>query len=529
MIRQRRIRNVSTWAIILAVVLQLVFTGVSLSKAEGIPMNTADIKPGDEIVFGRYMQSVVQDDMTPVEWVVLERNRDRITVISKKILELRAFHDKQGGILWAKSALRKWLNSEFLNTAFSQDEQKAIVSSDRKSFVLETNKTASSNEKVFLLNAVEARKYFGDPVEKNEEPSDYEYIDQTKGYRKAEVTVYSNRDYSDHIPMGNDKNEKEWWLRDSYLSPIFGSTVPPSYSVFQIRKTVATDIKGVRPALIIDLRKIKDGMLEWNNPVPDPKEAPYTEVNSSITTVPLAIDLDMKGNLFFSKYDVTLSIDQEHIADIPHGRSLTKKISVKPGRHTLIFAKSDTQDIVSEMPVDIQEYSYLVGSFSVDKDSIDISGITCISRYNLRDAEKGNAVREYDRIASGIQSEYTRAYHYRTGGRVKTEQYFLLSENTNKALYFEIPKYIYDDNPATYEPGTYTENKQDHSLSLTLLSGNIVTFSTEYLPDHETDIKEVCEIYISHMYPDIYDAYQMAIVSIIEDQNDDLLDLYEKF
>ena len=82
---------------------------------------------GDIIVFGSYEQdNHLSNGGEDIEWYVLDRDGDSYLLLSKYILDAHCFHDKDVEISWEKCNVRKWLNDDFLNIAFSISDQKKI-------------------------------------------------------------------------------------------------------------------------------------------------------------------------------------------------------------------------------------------------------------------------------------------------------------------------------------------------------------------------------------------------------------------
>ncbi len=81
---------------------------------------------GDEIAFGRYPQEKSQKPI-PIKWIVLGIDGDRMLVISKACLAIRPYHEIRKKVSWTKCDLRKWLNVDFLQAAFTDQEQKLIA------------------------------------------------------------------------------------------------------------------------------------------------------------------------------------------------------------------------------------------------------------------------------------------------------------------------------------------------------------------------------------------------------------------
>ena len=79
-------------------------------------------------------------------------------------------------VSWEDSSLRQWLNGEFLNLAFSEEEQNSIVT---KSVFAEDNRefgTEAGNDTqdpVFLLSISEVEKYFHSDPDRMCAPTSY--------------------------------------------------------------------------------------------------------------------------------------------------------------------------------------------------------------------------------------------------------------------------------------------------------------------------------------------------------------------
>lgn len=103
-------------------------------KADGIERHL--------ITFGTYP---FYEDGTrrAVEWLVLDEDDDKMLIVSYRGLDAKAFNvDETDGNDFKSSSLAKWLATDFVKIAFSDDETRRI-------------------EKIpFLLNAAEVEKYF---------------------------------------------------------------------------------------------------------------------------------------------------------------------------------------------------------------------------------------------------------------------------------------------------------------------------------------------------------------------------------
>ncbi len=121
-----------------------------------------------------------------ISWKVLDVKDDKMLLISEKILEWKYFDDESEDVTWHNSSLRKWLNNEFYNEAFSEDEQKRILSTNienpysllPKSTSVIGGKTEATTDKIFLLSEAEIEEYFKNSEERCADLTDKSYETQ---------------------------------------------------------------------------------------------------------------------------------------------------------------------------------------------------------------------------------------------------------------------------------------------------------------------------------------------------------------
>lgn len=83
---------------------------------------------GAIVIFGHYEQDGnPENGQEPIEWIVLEAEDGKSLLLSKYVLDSVQYHQKDMDITWEECSLRAWLNSTFLNEAFSETEQAAII------------------------------------------------------------------------------------------------------------------------------------------------------------------------------------------------------------------------------------------------------------------------------------------------------------------------------------------------------------------------------------------------------------------
>ncbi len=105
-----------------------------------------------------------------------ETELNRIMIISRHALDCKTCNMTLAAVTWETCSLRKWLNNDFLNAAFSMDEQKMIrtvtVSADNNP-IYSVNPGNDTADKTFLLSIQEANKYFSSDKERKCSPTEY--------------------------------------------------------------------------------------------------------------------------------------------------------------------------------------------------------------------------------------------------------------------------------------------------------------------------------------------------------------------
>ena len=107
----------------LVLILTLLWTATILVHAEDL----APVQTGDYLVFGRYDQDGNQHNgLEPLDWQVLDVKDGKAMIISRHGLTVRMYDDSVPFPTWAKSEVRAWLNSTFLDATFTAEEQACI-------------------------------------------------------------------------------------------------------------------------------------------------------------------------------------------------------------------------------------------------------------------------------------------------------------------------------------------------------------------------------------------------------------------
>ena len=114
--------------------------------------------PGDTLFMGTYAGE-------PLRWRVLDRDdaTGRVLLITEYVIEDIAYLEGGGNTTWAECTLRPWLNGEFIETAFTADEQRFLVETmlmTPGSSKFQTRGGSPTTDRVFCLSIEELQKYF---------------------------------------------------------------------------------------------------------------------------------------------------------------------------------------------------------------------------------------------------------------------------------------------------------------------------------------------------------------------------------
>lgn len=122
-----------------------------------------DAKKGDIITFGSYEQDGnTANGAEPIEWDVLDVQKDRILVVSHYVLDAVPYNTTETDVTWEACSLRKWMNEDFFYDAFSKEEQAAILETEVVNRTVEWHAVTESNtmDKVFCLGFDEIKRYY---------------------------------------------------------------------------------------------------------------------------------------------------------------------------------------------------------------------------------------------------------------------------------------------------------------------------------------------------------------------------------
>ena len=177
-------------------------------KQKGSPiMIVSDIefqKYSNTVFFGKYPQdSSDTDQKQPIEWIVLEEKKNKKLLLSKYILDYKPYNDSSNmnEPIWEDSDIRRWLNTEFMNEAFSDEEKIKIVPDKHgQNSIPSMSYCGATDDNIFLLSFKDVESRFD--LENDEELAQGTKYAFSKGLESAIELCGEEADFPDAEKTG---------------------------------------------------------------------------------------------------------------------------------------------------------------------------------------------------------------------------------------------------------------------------------------------------------------------------------------
>lgn len=186
------------------------------------------IEKGSLGTFGRY-----KDER--IKWRVLDIQDERALLLSENALVAMPYNNDHEAVTWSECTLRKWLNGDFLNTAFDPAERVYIFE------VLLANEDNPRNgmpggpdtqDKVFCLSINEVLTYFEHPWDR---------------------VCFSTHYAKENGAWAEGRGAGYWWLRSQGVDVDVAAYVNPCGNIEACGRSISLSGFGVRPALWLNL------------------------------------------------------------------------------------------------------------------------------------------------------------------------------------------------------------------------------------------------------------------------------------
>ena len=98
-----------------------------------------------------------------MDWRVLDKKDWKVLLLKDNAFGSTPFDKKGQNVTWESSSVREWLNNDFLQESFTENERNSILETTVKNTPNATYKTLAGNntkDKFFLLSCDEVAKYY---------------------------------------------------------------------------------------------------------------------------------------------------------------------------------------------------------------------------------------------------------------------------------------------------------------------------------------------------------------------------------
>ncbi len=203
------------------------------------PYLEGHVTVGSTVYYGSYEQdNDLSNGSEKIEWTVLKVDGNKILLLSKYALDVQAYDNTGANVTWYTCSLRTWLNDSFLNSAFTAEEQGYIpttyVTADENGFYTKIYAGEATEDKVFLLSAVQA----------------YNYMPNYKD-RACTATAYAIANGAYYDP---EYGGYWWWLRTPGNRSGHAALIEPDGVLDYVGYYVNNLEQVVRPAIWVNFR-----------------------------------------------------------------------------------------------------------------------------------------------------------------------------------------------------------------------------------------------------------------------------------
>jgi len=201
----------------------------------------AAAQAGELVRFGKYEQdNDIDNGCEDIYWLVLDKNENGLMLTSLYCLDAMPYHDAEEPVTWETSSIRRFLNNEFYNSAFTDDEQAIIVTTtvvNNSNPVHGTEGGNDTQDKVYLLSIEEVMHYFNIP-----EPAEMFY-----DHLYAVATEYAA---GKGVWLELEHSKRCWWWMRSPGGNDMNASEAGSAGYFSLNGSIATCTeRGVRPVI----------------------------------------------------------------------------------------------------------------------------------------------------------------------------------------------------------------------------------------------------------------------------------------
>lgn len=172
-----------------------------------------EFQEGRTVAFGSY-------NGLPIRWKVLQAKGKNHLLFAENVVTGYAFNEERTNMYWSKCTLRKWLNRDFINEAFTPAERMSIV---------------------FTKTFNEANMSWSTPCGPE---------------TRDKIFVFSHKELLEYLPNQADRALGEWWwTRTMGHCALSAVSVYIDGTIYDIGLNIVDHEIGVRPAMWVMLKR----------------------------------------------------------------------------------------------------------------------------------------------------------------------------------------------------------------------------------------------------------------------------------
>ena len=115
---------------------------------------------GQSVVFGKFEQDGdLSNGQEDLKWIVLCKNNNKYLLLCSNVIYCGYYSDETTGNNWENCLARKWLNTDFLMTSFTNDERRNISQEIIYAEFWNNREEFKNTEEVFILSLNEINYY----------------------------------------------------------------------------------------------------------------------------------------------------------------------------------------------------------------------------------------------------------------------------------------------------------------------------------------------------------------------------------
>ena len=189
----------------------------------------------------------------PIKWRILKQTDDIAILLADRMPDTCPFNDDYADTSWSDCFLRRWLNSNFLNLAFTESEIEAIEETDvknDKNYYFGTDCGPDTKDHVFLLSESEA---FSSPL-----AVEYGFSNSDSGNdpaRRFRSTLYAKCRGAWWSPVEGYLGVSFWFMRSIGYTKANVVYVGESGDTYNRGIVVTCNDAAVLPAITLNLSK----------------------------------------------------------------------------------------------------------------------------------------------------------------------------------------------------------------------------------------------------------------------------------